>query len=50
MVVVNNVVCLEKTFGEREILDQNTSELRDGSDCHRQTSAVVAHIFEEGIR
>lgn len=50
VMVVNNVICLEKIFGERELLDQNTSELRDGSDRHKQTSAVAAHIFEERIK
>jgi len=42
-VVLKNVHSLEKIFGERE-LQEDTSELGDGSNCHRQTSGAVANL------
>lgn len=42
--MLRNIYSLEKIFGERELSDENTSELGDGSNSHRQTSAVVANF------
>lgn len=43
-----NFYSLEKIFRERELLDEDTSELGDESNCHRQTSAAVARLVVTG--
>lgn len=42
--MLKHVYSLGKIFGERELLDEDTSELGDGSNCHRQTLPAVVHL------
>lgn len=42
--MLKNVYSLEKIFGESGLLDEDTLELGEGSNCHRQTSAAVAYL------